>query len=177
MPINALKLTLKVIYHWKRQPYFFLANLFLKQGISSDMSWLISFAWANSGCKERKPIITKWKILAHSRTRTHDPWFSRLVPYPLRHQGWYTNDYLKLIQCNTGFYCAIYSYIVPCETVFLFCHVFHNVIIWYGCHFAVWSIDIGQTAKWHQFHITTILNTWQNELTTLNWKYNFSCQL
>ena len=35
------------------------------------MSCLISFAWANSGCKERKPIITKWKILAHSGTRTH----------------------------------------------------------------------------------------------------------
>ena len=33
----TLKLTQKVIYiyHWKRQPYFFLANLFLKQGIRS----------------------------------------------------------------------------------------------------------------------------------------------
>ena len=31
-----LKLTWKVINHWKRQPYFFLANLFLKQGISSE---------------------------------------------------------------------------------------------------------------------------------------------
>ena len=33
--IIILKLTYKVIYNWKRQPYFFLANLFLKQGISS----------------------------------------------------------------------------------------------------------------------------------------------
>ena len=56
-----LKLTWKVIYHWKRQPYFFLANLFLKQGRS--MSWLILFAWANSGWKERKPRIKKWKFL------------------------------------------------------------------------------------------------------------------
>ena len=29
-------LTWTVIYHWKRQLYFFLANLFLKQGISSE---------------------------------------------------------------------------------------------------------------------------------------------
>ena len=27
------------------------------------------------------------------------------------------------------FYCAIYSYIVPCETVFSFCHVFSIVVI------------------------------------------------
>ena len=34
--VFTLKLTWKVIYHWKRQPYFFLANFFLKQGISSE---------------------------------------------------------------------------------------------------------------------------------------------
>ena len=50
--------------------------------------------------------------------------------------------------------------------VFSFCHVFRNVIIWNGCHFAVWLIDIGQTAKWHPFHITTILNT-------INFVYHF----
>ena len=31
-----LKLTLKIIYHWKRQLYFFLANLFLNRSISLD---------------------------------------------------------------------------------------------------------------------------------------------
>ena len=31
-----LKRTWKVIYLWKRQPYFILANFFLKQGINSD---------------------------------------------------------------------------------------------------------------------------------------------
>ena len=72
---------------------------------------------------------------------------------------------LKTFTVENRFYCAIDSYIVPCEKVFSFCHVFHNVIIWLGCHFAVLPIDIGQTAKWHQFHITTILNTWQNENT------------
>ena len=35
-----LKLTWNVIYHWKRQPYFFLANLYLKQGISSEYAKL-----------------------------------------------------------------------------------------------------------------------------------------
>ena len=31
--------------------------------------------------------------------------------------------------------------------VFSFCHVFRNVIIWYGCHFAIWQIDIGSNSK------------------------------
>ena len=34
--MSAVKLTWKVIYQWKRQSYLFLANLFLKQGISSE---------------------------------------------------------------------------------------------------------------------------------------------
>ena len=74
---------------------FFLANLFFSNRVlARSMSWLISFAWANSGCKEQKPRFTKWKILAHSGTRTHDPWFSSLVPYPLGHQVWSGNDNL-----------------------------------------------------------------------------------
>ena len=39
----------------------------------------MSFARDNSGCKERKQRITKWKSLAHTGTRTHDPWFSGIV--------------------------------------------------------------------------------------------------
>ena len=108
------------------------------------MSRLISFAWAYSDCKERKPRITKWKILAHTEIRTHDSWFSSLVPYPWVYPDWYTNDYLKLFQYNTGVHCAIYSYIVPCKREFSF-HVFRNVIIWNGCHFDVWPIDIGHS--------------------------------
>ena len=129
------------------------------------MLWLISLSRANSGCKERKPRITNSKILAHTGTRTHDPRFTSLVPYPWGYPVWYMNDNLKLLQKNTGVHCAIYSYIVPCGREFSFCHVFRNVIIWNRCHFAVWPIDIGQTAKWHQFHITTILNTQQNANT------------
>ena len=34
--LTCLKLTWKDIYHLKRLPYFFLANLFLKQGISFE---------------------------------------------------------------------------------------------------------------------------------------------
>ena len=37
----------------------FLANLFLKQDISSEYVMVVSFAWANSGCKERKPKFKK----------------------------------------------------------------------------------------------------------------------
>ena len=84
------------------------------------------------------------------------------MPNPFGHQIWDTNNNLKLIQYNIGFHCAIYSYIVPCERLFSFCQVFRNVIIWYGCHFAVWPKDICQTSKWHQFHIATILTTRQN---------------
>ena len=52
---------------------FFLANLFPKQGISSEYVTADFIRWAYSGCKERKPRISKWKILAHTGTRTHDP--------------------------------------------------------------------------------------------------------
>ena len=43
---------------------FFSSKSFSKKRVlARSMSWLISFAWAYSGCKERKPRITKWKIL------------------------------------------------------------------------------------------------------------------
>ena len=59
----------------------------------------------------------------------------------------------------------IYSYIVPCERVFSFCRVFSIVVIWNWCHLSVWPISIGQTAKWHPYHMITLWNTWQNENT------------
>ena len=65
-------------------------------------------------------------------------------------------------------HCAIYSYIVQCESVFAFCCVFSIVVVWNGCHFAVWPISIGQTEKWHPFHMITLRNTWQNE-NSLAW--------
>ena len=43
---RILKLTWKVINHWRRQPYFFLANLFWNKVLARCMSRLISFAWA-----------------------------------------------------------------------------------------------------------------------------------
>ena len=90
--IYALKFTWKVIYHGKWQPYFSCEPFFFKNRVlARSMSWLISFEWAYSGCKERKPRITKWKIHAHSRTPTHDPSITSLVPNPLDHQIWHTN--------------------------------------------------------------------------------------
>ena len=59
----------------------------------------------------------------------------------------------------------IYSYIVPCERVFSFCRVFSIVVIWKWCHLSVRQISIGQTAKWHPYHMITLWNTWQNENT------------
>ena len=56
---------------------FFLANLFPKQGIWSALSRLISIAWANSGCKERKPRITKWTrhvFVKHRCPRRQQSW-------------------------------------------------------------------------------------------------------
>ena len=36
MGISIVKADMKVLYHWKRQSYVFLANFCLKQGISSE---------------------------------------------------------------------------------------------------------------------------------------------
>ena len=127
------------------------------------MSRLILFAWVNSGCKERTPRITKWKILALTGTRTHDPWFSSLVPNPLGLPIWYTNENLKLIQYNTGVHCAIYSYILPYETVFLFCHVFRSHMKWM-------SFRCLTNRYWSNSKMTSISNNYNTKYTT-KWKH------
>ena len=53
--INKLKLTREVIYHLKRQPYFFLANPFLKQGSEYVMVDFI----CKGLLEEREQRITK----------------------------------------------------------------------------------------------------------------------
>ena len=120
------------------------------------MLWLISFAQAKSSCKERKPRITKWKMLAHTGNRTHDPWFSSLVPNPLGNPIWYTNDNLKPIQLNTGVHCAIYIYIVPCERLFSFCHIFRNVYM---------------NMKWMSFCCLTSRYCWNSKMTSISYYY------
>ena len=73
--------------------FFFLGNLFLKKGIS----WEYVIVEINCmGYKEQKPRITKWKILAHSGTWTHDPWITSLVATPWGHHIWNTNDNFKI---------------------------------------------------------------------------------
>ena len=47
---------------------FFLANLFLKQGISSEYVMVDFICMGNSGCKERKPRITKQNFLENLET-------------------------------------------------------------------------------------------------------------
>ena len=42
--VQRLKLTWKVINHWKRQPYFFLRTYFLNRVLARCMLWLISWA-------------------------------------------------------------------------------------------------------------------------------------
>ena len=49
-----LKLTWTVIYHCRRQPYFFWRIFIWNRVLARCMSWLISFALASSSCKERK---------------------------------------------------------------------------------------------------------------------------
>ena len=41
---------------------------------------------------------TKWNILAHSGTWTHDPWIAKPLQLPLGYGIWYTIGKLKLIQ-------------------------------------------------------------------------------
>ena len=86
-----LKVDMKSYIPLETAAIFFLRTFFLNRVLARSMSRLISFAWAYSGCKEGKPRITKWKILAHTGTRTHDPWFSSLVPYPWGYPVWYIN--------------------------------------------------------------------------------------
>ena len=94
--ISNLKADMKSYIPLDTAAIFFLANLFPKQGISSEYVTVDFICMGNSGCKELKPRITKWKILAHTGTRAHDPWFSSALSWG--RPVWYTNDNLKLIQ-------------------------------------------------------------------------------
>ena len=58
----------------------FLANLYLKQGIGKVYVMVDAFAWAYSSCKESDARFTKWKSLAHDRTRNYIPWIARQLP-------------------------------------------------------------------------------------------------
>ena len=71
----------------------------------------------------------------------------------------------RMSQSETRAASYIYSYIVPRKRVFSFCRVFSFAVIWNWCHLSVWPISIGQTAKWHPYHMITLWNTWQNENT------------
>ena len=42
--------------------------------------------------------ITKWKIIVHSGTRTHDPLIVKRPPLPLGHETWDIIENLKLNQ-------------------------------------------------------------------------------
>ena len=52
-----LKLTWKAINHWRRQPYFILANLFWNRVLARCMSCLISFAWAYKSCADSESSV------------------------------------------------------------------------------------------------------------------------
>ena len=75
---------------------FSVPNHFLKQDISSEYVMVDFIFMGLFGLQGAKPRIIKWKILAHSGTRSNDPWITRLLPRPLGHQIWHTNDNLKL---------------------------------------------------------------------------------
>ena len=76
---------------------FFLANLFPKQGISSEYVTADFICMGLLGLQGAKTENYKMKNFAQSGTRTHDPWFSSLVPYPWGYPVWYTNANLKLL--------------------------------------------------------------------------------
>ena len=50
-------------------------------------------------------IITKWKNMANSGYRTHNPWIVQPLPLPCGRQTFYTIDKFKLIK---DFLCYIY---------------------------------------------------------------------
>ena len=113
------------------------------------MSWLISFAWTYSNCKERKPGITKLKILVHSGTRADDPWITKLLPQPLGYQILYTIDNLKPNQKTQ-------------QCVFILsCIQYCNYIIWVS--FCCLTNIYWTNSKMTSIFITTIPNAWQNK--------------
>ena len=61
---------MKKLYTLETAAIFFLANLFLKQGISSEY---VMVDFICSDCKERNQELQNEKSIAHSGTRTHDP--------------------------------------------------------------------------------------------------------
>ena len=97
--VHGLKADMKSYIPLETAAIFFLANLFPKQGISSEYVTADFICMGLLGLQGTKTenYNWKWKILAHTGTRTHDPWFSSLVPYPRGYPVWYINDNLKLL--------------------------------------------------------------------------------
>ena len=69
----VLKADMKSYIPLETAAIFFLANLFLKQGVSSEYVMVDFICRGKHGLQGAKPRFTKRKILAHSGTRTHDP--------------------------------------------------------------------------------------------------------
>ena len=81
------------------------SHIFSCEPISKTGYWLgVCYGWfhlhwlTRAARSEIYKRITKWKILAHTGTWTHDPWFSSLVPYPWGYPVWYINYNLTLLQ-------------------------------------------------------------------------------
>ena len=77
----TLKLTWTVIYYNRRQPYFFQRTFIWNRVLAKCMSWLISFAWASSSCKERKQGLQNEKFIlstAELELTTFGLWNHRL---------------------------------------------------------------------------------------------------
>ena len=86
----TLKLTWTVINYCRRQPYVFLSNLDLKQGIGLVYVMVDFICMGFLDLQGTEPRITKLKSIAHSGTRTHDPWIVKLLLLPLGHHTLFT---------------------------------------------------------------------------------------
>ena len=76
-----LKMTRTVIYYYRRQPYFFYRTFIYKKGIGYVYVMVDFICMGFLGLQGANARITKWKIrLAHSGTRTHDPWIVKPPP-------------------------------------------------------------------------------------------------
>ena len=67
-----LKLTWSVINHCTRQPYFFLVNLYIKQGISSEYVMVDFICMVLLDLWQARTENYKMKSLSHSAIRTRD---------------------------------------------------------------------------------------------------------
>ena len=110
-----LKLTITVIYNWRRQPFSIESQY--KTGYWQGVC---HFWFPLHGLI--RAARSKMNNSAHCGARTYDPWIAKPLPLPLANGIWYTSDKLKLNQLfpvlfistsqHAAEFCRVYSVVI-----------------------------------------------------------------